>query len=302
LALPLIAGVTAPPPAGREKIEAVFVGHSGASLVLLRRNDRLFLRKMASHPAQNHRLRQQKDKQAFFAAAGVDTAQVLDFGFSGGLFYFDMAYIPALSLADQCSLGIAQAAPELASFVEFWLTRMQVTQNGEIGPALLVDKLHRVVAHCGENAALILLMPKIETIGKRLASLAWPALPRSLCHGDLTLDNILADDDGELFLIDFDVPDLSSYWLDLAKLYQDLAGHWCLRHLAVKANGMGRHHHAALALQQLQGGIDAVVDAVMPEFMPYMPLLVAMNLLRTLPYCREPAIAAYATAQIEALI
>ena len=59
----------------------------------------------------------------------------------------------------------------------------------------------------------------------------WDNIPESPCHGDLTLENILLTAGKTVGLIDCDEAFVSSWWLDFGKLFQDIAGHWCLRGL-----------------------------------------------------------------------
>jgi hypothetical protein len=53
-------------------------------------------------------------------------------------------------------------------------------------------------------------------------------LPITLSHGDLTFDNIILTDDlcDDVYLIDFLPLFYPSYFLDIAKLFQDLDGNW----------------------------------------------------------------------------
>lgn len=59
-------------------------------------------------------------------------------------------------------------------------------------------------------------------------------LESSLCHGDLTLDNIIYKSDGTFGMIDPSEGEFDSWIFDLAKLRQDLEGHWFLRNNPAK--------------------------------------------------------------------
>ena len=94
-------------------------------------------------------------------------------------------------------------------------------------------------------------------MGNELSARDWSAIPESPCHGDLTLENILLHQRRAVF-IDCDETFASSYWLDLSKLFQDVDGHWCLRHLYLDApagtavvNAIGRLHRLATPLRAL---------------------------------------------------
>lgn len=135
-------------------------------------------------------------------------------------------------------------------------------------------------------------MPAVTLLGSVLRRVDWRGLPQSDCHGDLTLENILLKPDGTIALIDCDVPDLTGLWFDLAKLYQDFDGFWCLRGLAREGASL-RFLNAVLALRRLRAVVDEVVAAELPELPRLLPALVGLNLLRTLPYCTETATALF---------
>src|SRR5262249_48162573 len=53
-------------------------------------------------------------------------------------------------------------------------------------------------------------------------------LSPTLCHGDLTLENLVIDADGKLWLLDFLDAPFEHWWQDVSKLHQDLDGGWYL--------------------------------------------------------------------------
>jgi hypothetical protein len=59
-------------------------------------------------------------------------------------------------------------------------------------------------------------------------------LPQSMCHGDLTLDNIIFSKN-EFYMIDCSTGGFDSWVFDLAKLRQDLKCKWCVRNVDDKS-------------------------------------------------------------------
>ena len=57
---------------------------------------------------------------------------------------------------------------------------------------------------------------------KILENFNWSKIPKTPCHGDLTLENILITQDKKLYLIDFLDSFYNSWMIDIAKLLQDL--------------------------------------------------------------------------------
>jgi len=277
-------------------------GHSGAVITLCQDGNHSFVRKMAGRLDINDRLRGQFEKQRRFAEEGVRTAQILDCGFIGGHFYFDMRYIPGISVAADASSGSLAAIGNLARFMQSWLDRMAVTVDGHIDENFIVNKLVSIEDRCKSNYLLDGRYIVIENIISYLKNMCWPIMPKSNHHGDLTLENIIIGADGNFYLIDFDVPDIPSLWMDIGKIYQDLLGHWCIRALAINCPGDVAHITAVQALHRLRVEIDGVVGRVFPNLLLSMPKLVVLNLMRTLPYTNDPAVVDFVLQRVAALL
>lgn len=58
-------------------------------------------------------------------------------------------------------------------------------------------------------------------------------LPSSICHGDLTFENLIYSNN-KFYMIDVSDGDYDSWVFDIAKLRQDLDGEWFLRHTKTK--------------------------------------------------------------------
>lgn len=287
----------AAPPA----VKAVLRGHSGAVVTLHTMGGGTSVRKMAGETRLNDRLRAQCQKQRELAARGVCTPEVLASGEIDGRFCFDMRYVPGISAAADIRTGGLFATELVPELLDCWLERMGGTIAGTIGAEVLLNKLASIVANCAANPALPSLLPDIRDIGRRLAAQAWPDLPQSECHGDLTLENMLIGADGRVHLIDFDVPDISSLWMDVGKLYQDLIGHWCIRDSGIDDPGSIAHGTALMALHRLRRAVEPVIARRIPALPAALPKLAALNLMRALPYTRDARVAAYILRQVAAL-
>ncbi len=283
-------------------VDAVFIGHSGARVVLRQADGISMVRKTAGRPSDNERLRRQAEKQSTFYAAHVPTPQVIRSGFDNERYFFEMIYVPSISVAASCASGSTASMPILKAFVESWIARLRDETTGTIGADSVQAKLRAVIAACRETPILHPSMPVIDLLGSLLARAQWPPLPEGPCHGDLTLENILVDSKGAIWLIDFDAPELSSYWLDLAKLYQDLSGLWCLRHLAAEDRNTLAYKNAIIAMRRFRAEIDQVVAAALPGFHAGLPSLVALHLMRALPYCEDTATIVYILNRVHAVI
>ncbi len=288
-------------PAGHEPMRIALTGHSGAGLLLMSDHGRQFVRKQAGSEKQNPRLRLQCEKLQQAHTQGVPCPAVYRSGEDGGLFSFDMEYIPADSVAHALLAGRdldwTTIVPPLFALVD----RYRQTSQGTIPEAAFLTKLDSIAAACALNDTLTPCLDRIEGIIAQLKNRAWGGIPLSDCHGDLTLENILMRRDGQIVFIDFDVPEQSSWWLDLTKLFQDLHGHWCARHMILRAPESPESLTAHLALSRAAARLEPLLYRLIPKGQERIWPLVAFHLLRTIPYANDRAIAEYVLQRIDAV-
>ena len=278
----------ASPSAATPPQEALYAlaGHSGARVVLHAGRTRSFVRKTAGHASQNERLQGQIEKQRHLRRIGIPFPHVLRSGVDAqGCTFFDMAYVPGRSLADAAANAMPFALEPVVAAVErmLWLFK----------------------SCSGEALDAELFRGKIEAIGKsskvagacaeRLLARDWRGIPSSLSHGDLTLENIMLGPEHRVVFIDCDAPWVSSWWLDVGKLYQDLQGHWCLR----RVGGGVQRVNAIEKLSQLDALFRPLVE---PALMERLPQLAALHLFRALPYAADGETAAFICKRIGKLL
>lgn len=279
-------------------VKAILRGHSGAHVAVHQDGQRAFVRKMAGREELNGRLEAQCAKQRHFGDAGIVCAQVLGQGMHEDLFYFDMAYVPGTTVAADCTSGALLSLNRFCPFLEDWLSRLTPTIDGVIKGRQLKEKISSVARNSLRNPVLEARSSQILSIAERLNALSWPDIPASECHGDFTLENMLLGTDGRIHLIDFDAPDISSLWMDVGKMYQDLIGHWCIRRLGVKGVDTLEYGTAAQGLYRLQSCAEAIVERLCPGIGDVLAMLAALNLLRTLPYSQDDAVADFTIRRI----
>jgi aminoglycoside phosphotransferase len=298
---PLVEATRARP--ARDEFETIqpLKGHSGAEVVLCLRGQTSVVRKTSGSVAQNRRLQDQMAKQRLLTAHGLPFPRVLAEGIDPiGRAYAEMEYVPARTVASV----IAAAAPfdqsQLLKAVERALTLFRMTASNTLDPEIFRGKIGDIIANA-DAVASAPLANEIVRAGNELLGRDWSAIPASSCHGDLTLENILLHQRRTVF-IDCDETFASSYWLDLSKLFQDVDGHWCLRHLYLDAptgtalvNAIGRLHRLAAPLRALAG-------AIAPNFAAYKPQLTALNLFRTIPYTSDTRQIAFVLSRMRFLL
>jgi hypothetical protein len=123
---------------------------------------------------------------------------------------------------------------------------------------------HRKIAETAAAAefAFPSAFTDIVAMAAALIGRTWAGIPGSACHGDMTLENLLLPQNRNTVFIDCDEPFISSYWLDLAKLCQDIDGHWCLRQLYLEGTSGPTLVNAAERLQRLVQPLRSVARRV----------------------------------------
>jgi aminoglycoside phosphotransferase len=253
-------------------------GYSGAGIALVEdRDGSRYIRKIADGPSDNARLRMQADRQIAYCRAvdRVNVPDVLGCGEFEGRFFFDMQVVDGFDAATHLRTAsfdsVAAVAEALSALIRFSAGEQPLSV-----PAL--DLRSALKAKLGE-LRLRLADPDPETWRAldRLEALSGEApdeLAPTLCHGDLTLENVLIDRRGQLWVVDLTPPPFEHVWLDVAKLLQDLDGGWYLR------SGRGMNAGVRRFVR------DTVLTAVDPRFGQYRRLLVALMFARILPYVR----------------
>jgi hypothetical protein len=272
-------------------------GHSGAQVVLCAADDGAFVRKTAASPAANLRLRQQAIKQCLLAAQGFAFPAVRRAGVDPQRrAYFEMDYIPARTLGEIVLGAVPVDRGAIVEAVAALLRACAMLTGSAIDPAHFRNKIDAIAGQAGQRAPLRPHASAIAGLQRALFARDWSGIPQTPDHGDLTLENILLSPERGLVFIDCDVAWVSSWWLDLAKLFQDFEGHWCLR---------GQERPSVDALERLRlfaQDFRGLARALDPNLPPRLAQLAALHLFRVLPYARSAATAGFACAAAARLL
>jgi aminoglycoside phosphotransferase (APT) family kinase protein len=234
--------------------------------------------------------------------AGFPCPAVRGEGVDDGIYWFDMDYIPGESLANGLASGRAIDWPNVVGQVTDMLEQLRSGAETVLDPVAFTGKLVDIQDRCAGRDALQPLSERIGRVLAALAALDWTGVPGSPCHGDMTLENILLRPDGSLMFIDFDVPEQSSYALDVGKIYQDLAGQWFLRQQVLHDPGGIDLLNARLNLARAAPHFDAGLAAMLPGGRSRAAQFAAFHLMRTLPYATDGAVPGFVLGRVEALL
>jgi aminoglycoside phosphotransferase len=252
----------------------VLDGFSGAGIALVEEKGvGRYVRKLASEGGSD-RLRRQIDRMQYFRqnVSAVGAPEVLTSGSFEGRFWVDLEFIDG---ADAVSYFRRAGLREVGAAVD-----------------QIVDYIREVHALAPVHSAMTLrtaVIAKIDLLGKRLAddvdasalitrlgrvaADSLPELPATLCHGDLTLENVIVDRGGRLVFIDHADPPVEHAWADLAKLDQDLVAGWYRRkseplNAGVRAF-MTQRIHESLADMSYRQSSQALIALSMARVLPY---------------------------------
>ena len=137
--------------------------------------------------------------------------------------------------------------------------------------AVVRDKLASIGARTSGRFST--LLASIEQRADRLSI----RLATSPSHGDLTLENMIFDSAGRVFLIDPIPSPIEHHWFDIAKVFQDMEGRWFV------------HRRRRLPLGITAGIRDRLgrdLAAADPAYLEAHPVMLALCFARILPYCR----------------
>lgn len=200
-------------------IPNIKAGLSGCKIELINENT---LRKYSSSESYNLRLKNQIEKQKYFQNKKYDTFSTpVVFNFlEDKIYYCDMQYIMSESY-DSFFLNISTT--QLQRIIKFVNEYFDVvTSNKDVYDStdikdILLNKLLSFKNTQHQNI--------IDSLVDYVKLNTFKGVPKTFCHGDLTLTNILFSSD-KLYLIDFLDSYIDSYVIDLVKLKQDLYYQW----------------------------------------------------------------------------
>lgn len=239
-------------------------GHSGCNIEF---TDGIVIKSSPNYPSK--RLEAQAAKQRRFARKkyiNICVPQIYDQYYIEDVFHFEMEYFNAIDMIkffDTKNLELIQDWWEAVT--EFLTDNFHQSHTQKIDRQILIDKYNTV------------------RIDDRFDDLFYNDeplyIPIGQCHGDLTLSNMLYCN-GKFVLIDFLDSFIESPLIDVAKLKQDTRFYWSLLLYNQPFNLcrlMSIFHMFTCKLDYYYSWQE-------------IKLLEILNLLRIIPYCKDPFI------------
>lgn len=223
-----------------------FKGYSGSEVSLFRHNETLFVRKINNVVRNAERL-------DFLYKKGYNVPKI----YSCNETILDMEYIHGLDMRNYLK---SHDVTKLCSFLNGLFFNFSF--DSEIQPFKdYTETYHKKLEWLNDSFGFPFTK---EELIDRLPKL----LPQTTYHGDLTLDNIIHNND-KFYMIDAITSEYDSYIFDIAKLRQDLECKWFIRNYDLK--------------------IDVKLKNLQDDIMEYCPRanddnLLILMLLRVYPY------------------
>jgi len=181
------------------------------------------VRKYSKDLNYNQRLKTQAEKQIFFNQYKIEritAPKVIQIN-TENLYFFDMEYCTGKNYSqffDNCSLSETHEILEIINnYFDFSINNSYPIEN-EIFKCKIISKLNSLVEFSEYKII-------IQHIVQNYDSLKIENVRGSFCHGDLTFSNMLFSKN-HVYFIDFLDSFIDSFYLDFAKIKQDLFYKW----------------------------------------------------------------------------
>lgn len=255
-------------------------GFSGALIGLLVPDGGIRrVRKAAATAAESDKLRRQAECQrrlTTFLAPVASVPEILSEGVANGCYWFDMEYVVGVDAIRHLHVGTPDRVDgliiQLTAVLDAHLAVPRADRPMIELAVSVAGKLDEIDRRTGARHRGV-----TDAIRSRLAD-ADVQLAPNFAHGDLTLENILVDRRRRLWIIDTIESPFDHYWIDLAKLFQDLEGRWFQRRGRTLSLG------ATWTLRQRLMRYAVERD---PRYRSAHPVLLALTFARILPYCQS---------------
>ena len=249
--------------------------HSWCEISLYKDENKFFVRKTAWKESYNTRLETQLNKQKSFKSDIFYAPEIYGQWYIWDIFYFDMQYLNCQTLASYMQ---SITVKEISNLVELTVKTLDIKWEEYLKNANEVFQKKLKSLRASFNDITWIENDALELLEK----FNFSVIPRSRCHWDLTLENILITSDKKIYLIDFLDSFFDSWMIDVAKLLQDLEIWWSYRHEEMTSTLSLR---LTIAKQALLESISELED--WKNKISYVYHILLLNILRIVPYTKD---------------
>lgn len=270
-------------------------GHSGCILKFITVNNRTYIRKITYEKHYFIRLKKQalKQKEYLLKAFDIIVPLIIDENETDSEYYFDMEYYRSLdvfSYIDICNKNeIDIFINRIFSFIEQQIYTSKITN---VYKQDIINKLNDISKALSNNSYKIFFQDYINNLVLNICDTKEIVIPIGECHGDLTLSNILVQNNKIIF-IDFLDSFIETPLQDIVKLRQDTKHLWAFNLLEKK--------YDFTKLKIIMEYLDKKIDKYFQKYdfyNNYYNLFQKINLLRIVPYAQNEQILEYIKCEL----
>ena len=249
------------------------------------------VRKISANPEYSPRLERQIAKQKQFAGANrlffCRTPKILGEKWNDGLYEAQMQYVNGKDFIEFIKHASRDELEMYAQHIDRVIEQNIAASLVKTVPhSVLSDKVRSIESHCDSPA--LVLFSKFPTDDLEI--------PVGVCHGDLTLSNILFTHTG-IVLIDFLDNFIETPLQDMAKIRQDTRYLWSVQLYSQPHDRV----RCGLALRFMDEELDRLFKRH-ASYVKHYPIFQFVNLARILPYCKTLALREHVERSIQSLV
>ena len=224
-----------------------------------------------------------------------DVPKVYDIHQTQSSFSFDMQYINAhsiISILEKRSITKIQSITNnIFHFLDYLF---KISETRPFNPQQIQKKIGEI--NKKTNHEYHYLTEPTYTLSQ---SLKGELYHQGLCHGDLTLSNMLFSD--KIYLIDLDIPFIETPLQDIGKLYQEISLKWSY----LMSPGIRDQTKVFIGYDYLSTLMDKIIEKLIFRYninRRILHLFKAMTLVRLLPYTKDEHMKEIISSKIEEII
>jgi thiamine kinase-like enzyme len=273
------------------------LGNSGCDLKICHNNGVATVIKSTNDVYYLERLKFQHDKQKIFSKNNtlreVTTPEIINEVCEKTRYSFEMEFVNSLdflSFIERTDINDVYKAIDM--IVEYIDINIKLSCMQTIGKDVIFNKYLNVKNIILKNGILGFadIFADFENRVKKLDNSI--NIPIGSCHGDLTLSNILINKK-KIVLIDFLDSFIESPLMDIVKLRQDTKHAWIFNMVDFNVD----YIKSIIALEKIDNYIVNHFEKY--NFYEYYAIFQQLNLLRIVPYAKQPSVIAFLNNELE---
>ena len=280
-------------------------GHSSFKVEIKKEKEQHYVIEKSSILQEKDRLEKQLEKQKMFYEENifenVRIPKILFYKTTETRFIGAMEFIKnsdnVIDFLNRNNISTISSFP--SKLIQIIETMIEKCSPGKIKSSILSEKIKSIQENISTNQLTrsFNLTPVFEMLNNKIKTICKVALPIGLCHGDLTLSNILIGyNDFNIYLIDFLDSFIETPLFDILKIRQDTFHLWSLKLFKNKCD----KNKIIIHLNY----IDEIIHTHFKKYHWYEEVsdyYQIINLLRVFQYCKTESTASFLYKQINEL-